>query len=154
MEDLHRYPSYKDLSEGVGRRGPAEPPITKKKITKQQAVGKRPIRRRHGILCGPQNPCHRPMAETVQDVKKTGIRGIVGGRWLLGRANKTTSPVVIFLVPGLFSGAGWSARYTGQRTLEAYDFNRGRIGLFSQFHYVGGIQMYVVIGCTLVVLRA
>ena len=48
----------------------------------------------HGI------PCQRPMADTIQDVRKTGVRGIVGARWLLGgqrRAGKTTSSVVIFL---------------------------------------------------------
>ena len=48
----------------------------------------------HGI------PCYRPMAETVQDVKKTGMRGIVGARWLLRgnrRAGRTTSSVVLFL---------------------------------------------------------
>jgi len=48
----------------------------------------------HGI------PCQRPMADTIQDVKKTGMRGIMGARWLMGgqrRARKTTSSVVIFL---------------------------------------------------------
>ena len=37
--------------------------------------------------------------QTIQDVKKTAIRSIVGARWLLGgprRAGKTSGSVVIF----------------------------------------------------------
>jgi len=40
------------------------------------------------------------MAHTIQDMRKTGMRGIIGARWLVwgqGRAGKTTSSVVIFL---------------------------------------------------------
>jgi len=49
----------------------------------------------HGIAC------QRPMTDTIQDVKKTGLRGIIRTRWLMGgqrRAGKTTSSVVIFSI--------------------------------------------------------
>ena len=82
-------------------------------------------------------PCHRPTAETIyiliQDVKKTGIRDIVGARWLLGgqrRAGKTTSSVVIFLnVPISFhvqeGQTGLKVRGRWLPT-SAYDSDRGR----------------------------
>ena len=114
-------PPNEDLSCLSMRRrgGPGDPPtITKKKTTKcQEASAKagklQPAKHKlttkafdqgqyvemrafvvHGI------PFHQSIAETIQDVKMTGIQGIVGARWPLGgqrRANKTTSSVVIFL---------------------------------------------------------
>jgi len=43
-------------------------------------------------------PCQRPIEDTIQDVKKTGMSGIIETRWLVegqGRAGKTGSSVVI-----------------------------------------------------------
>ncbi|RPB19265.1 hypothetical protein L211DRAFT_641266 [Terfezia boudieri ATCC MYA-4762] len=78
------------------------PPVTKPQVAKHKRTYKVADNKYvdikafvvHGV------PCHRPMADTIQDVKRTGIRGIIGARWLLAgsrRFNKTTSSVVIFL---------------------------------------------------------
>ena len=121
MVDLDRFTLYEDLSEyekEVEDVAPVTPPITKKQTTKRQVVPAKAEKPRpakykpttkaidkerstdtkafvvHGI------PCQRPMADTIQDVRKAGIRGIIGARWLLGgqrRTGKATSSVVIFL---------------------------------------------------------
>ena len=107
----------------------------------------------HGI------PCQQPMADTIQDVRKTGIRGIVGARWLLGgkrRASKTTSSVVIFLsIPISFRVQGGQAgmKVTGRwLPIDAYDFERGRKRQelrpewsFHSSYYVRSTQIYVVL---------
>ncbi|KAF8424213.1 hypothetical protein EV426DRAFT_707967 [Tirmania nivea] len=44
----------------------------------------------------------RPMSETIQDVKKTGLSEVIGARWLqeeYRRVGKLTSSLVIFLDP-------------------------------------------------------
>ena len=48
----------------------------------------------HGVAC------RRPINDTIQDLKRAGMRGVLGARWVLGenrRMNKTTSSVVVFL---------------------------------------------------------
>ena len=122
MVDTDRYILYEDLSDyekEVEDVAPVTPPITKKQTTKRQVVSakaekpqsvkykpttkaiidqERSINTRAFVVHG--IPCQRSMADTIQDVRKTGIRGIVGARWLLGgqrRAGKATSSVVIFL---------------------------------------------------------
>ncbi|KAF8430732.1 hypothetical protein BGX38DRAFT_1277770 [Terfezia claveryi] len=127
MVDVGRFSPYKDLSdyekeEDIGKVGkdeaPVTPPVTKKQPVVHQmgsqvanplaAKHKKPTKPVkveeeyfdpkafvvHGILC------QRPMADTMQDVRKTGMQGIIGARWLLGghrRMGKTTSSVVILL---------------------------------------------------------
>ena len=121
MVDSDRFTLYEDLSDcekEVEDVAPVTPPITKKQTTKRQVVlakaeKPQPVKYKpttkaidqersintkafmvHGISC------QRPMADTIQDVRKAGIRGIIGARWLLGgqrRTGKATSSVVIFL---------------------------------------------------------
>jgi len=81
----------------------------------------------HGI------PCQRTMEDTIQDVKKTGIRGIIGARWLVRgqrRAGKTTSSVVIFLnrAASFHEQEGQMQVKVRERWLPVlvYEFGRGR----------------------------
>ncbi|KAF8421807.1 hypothetical protein EV426DRAFT_643630 [Tirmania nivea] len=81
----------------------------------------------HGI------PTARPMSESVQDVKKVGVSGVIGARWLLGenrRVGKLTSSLVIFLDPKAkvtFDQAGSWITIRGRKLpAEVYDFDRGR----------------------------
>jgi len=78
-------------------------------------------------------PCQRPMADTIQDMKKTGMRGIMGALWLVGgqrRAGKTTSSVVIFLnriVSFHVQEGQMQAKVRGRwLPMSIYDFERGR----------------------------
>jgi len=81
----------------------------------------------HGI------PCQRPMADTIQDMKKKGMRGIMGACWLMGgqrRAGQTTSSVVIFLnrtVSFHVQEGQMQAKVRGRwLPVSIYDFERGR----------------------------
>ena len=140
-----------DYEKEVEDVAPVTPPITKSQTTKRQVVSakagkpqsvkykpttkaidqERSINTRAFVVHG--IPCQRPMADTIQDVRKTGIRGIVGARWLLGgqrRAGKTTSSIVIFLsIPISFQvqegQAGMKVRGHWP-PINAYDFDRGR----------------------------
>lgn len=76
----------------------------------------------HGISC------QRPIAETVQDVRREGFR-VTGARWLVGarrRFGKPTSSVVIYLnaeIP-IYTQDGW-LRVRGRKLpVEVYDFDR------------------------------
>ena len=136
--------TYEDLSEyemepevgGVG------PPSTKKR---GKTAGKpRPAKHRqttkatnvevstkafvvHAI------PCNRPIADTIQDFRKIGMRGILGSQWLLGgnrRIGKTTSSVVIFLdreVSFQAQDGQLKMKVRGQwHPVEVYDFEGDR----------------------------
>ncbi|KAF8420044.1 hypothetical protein EV426DRAFT_613174, partial [Tirmania nivea] len=141
---------YEDLSgyedEGVGERlmeGRVASPVTpRQKATKKPRVAKNkttscPLPSGgkvstsafviHGI------PTARPMSESVQDVKKVGLRGVIGARWLLGenrRVGKLTSSLVIFLDPKAkvtFDQAGSWIKIRGRKLpAEVYDFDRGK----------------------------
>ncbi|KAF8424616.1 hypothetical protein EV426DRAFT_712428 [Tirmania nivea] len=140
-EDLSRYEDKEDDERLVEER--VVPPATRKqKATKRPRVAKNrttscplPSEKKvstlafvvHGI------PTARPMLESVQDVKKVGLRGVIGARWLLGenrRVGKLTSSVVIFLDPKAkvtFDQAGSWIKIRGRKLpAEVYDFDRGR----------------------------
>ncbi|KAF8416305.1 hypothetical protein EV426DRAFT_432378 [Tirmania nivea] len=157
MVDQERFTLYEDLSdyekeEVVKDEAPVTPPVTKKQPVVRQTGPKaakspaakhkkpaKPVKVEndryvdtrafvvHGI------PCHRPMADTIQDVRKTGMRGIMGARWLLGghrKTGKTTSSVVVFLnLPVSFhvQGGQMGMKVRGRcLPVEVYDFERGR----------------------------
>ncbi|KAF8415347.1 hypothetical protein EV426DRAFT_665610 [Tirmania nivea] len=157
MVDEERFTLYEDLSdyekeEVVKDEAPVTPPVTKKQPVVRQTGPKaakspaakhkkpaKPVKVKdieyvdtrafvvHGI------PCHRPMADTIQDVRKTGMRGIIGARWLLGghrRTGKTTSSVVVFLnnlVSFHVQGGQLGMKVRGRcLPVEVYDFERGR----------------------------
>ncbi|KAF8421168.1 hypothetical protein EV426DRAFT_609501 [Tirmania nivea] len=103
---------YEDLSGYEDEEGVVASPATlKQKVTKRSRAIKNkrticPLSSGkqvstsafvvHGI------PTMRPMSEPIQDVKKTGLSGVVGAMWLLGeyrRVGKLTSSLVIFLDP-------------------------------------------------------
>jgi len=118
MLEAGRYSPYEGLSEyekEIEDMALVTPPITKKQTTRRQverpagrpqptkykctkAVDSEYVGTRAFVVHG--IPYQRPMADTIQDMKKTGMRGIIGARWLVGgqrRAGKATSSVVIFL---------------------------------------------------------
>ena len=81
----------------------------------------------HGV------PCRRPINDTIQDLRRAGMRGIRGARWLIGenrRMNKTTSSVVVFLekeISFVISKEGLRMRLRGRNLpVDRYDFDRGR----------------------------
>ena len=83
------------------------------------------------------------MAETIQDIQKTGFKGVRGARWLLGdkrRTGKLTSSVVIFLeerVPFLSEDCCMKIR--GRKLpVSVYDYDRGR----KQIHAAGGFSSW------------
>jgi len=103
MLDAGRYPPYKDLSEyekEMEDLALMTPPITKKQTIGRQverpagrpqptkyskcgkAVGSEYVDTRAPVVHG--IPYQRPLADTIQDVKKTVVRGIMGARWLVG----------------------------------------------------------------------
>ncbi|KAF8420904.1 hypothetical protein EV426DRAFT_674716 [Tirmania nivea] len=141
MED--RSDMYEDLSGYEDEEGIVASLATlKQKVTKRSRVTKNkrticllPSGKKvstsafvvHGI------PTMRPMSETIQDVKKTGLSGVVGARWLLGeyrRVGKLTSSLVIFLDPKAkvtFDEAGSWIKLRGRKlSMDAYDFDRGK----------------------------
>ena len=109
MANSDRFRLYEDLSDyekEVEDVAPVTPPVTKIQATRRQvalakaekphsakykptmkAADKGTIDTRAFVVHG--IPCQRPMADTIQDVRKTGIRGIVGARWLLGGATES-----------------------------------------------------------------
>ena len=73
------------------------------------------------------------MANKIQDMKRTGIRGVMGARWLLEghrRIGKTTSSVVVFLnspVSFIVQGGQMKMKVRGRwLPVEAYNFERGK----------------------------
>ena len=82
----------------------------------------------HGV------PCRRPINDTLQDLRRAGMKGIRGARWLVGenrRMNKTTSSVVVFLeeeIAFVVSKKGLRMRLRGRNLpVDRYDFDRGRM---------------------------
>jgi len=114
----------------------ATPPATKKQVERRHSTkaGKKSQPGKHTppvdngsaraiVIHGV--PCQRPMAEIIQD---TGVRGIMGARWLLGgnrRVGKATSSVVVFFNRTLAIGSHLKMRGRWL-PIVAYDFNRGK----------------------------
>ena len=112
------------------------PPITKKQVEQRHSTkaGKKsqPAKNIPPVDNGSARaivihgvPCQRPMADIIQD---TGMRGIMGARWLLGgnrRVGKATSSVVVFFNRTLAIGSHLKMRGRWL-PIVAYDFNRGR----------------------------
>jgi len=151
MLDTGRFSPYEDLSEyekEIEDVALVTPPITKKQTTRPQverpAGRPQPTKYKRTKAADPEYvdtaafvvhgiPCQRPMADTIQDIKKTGMRGIIGARWLVGgqrRAGKTTSSVVTFLnrVISFHVQEGQMQAKVRGRSLPVsiYDFERGR----------------------------
>ena len=114
---------------------PVTPPVTKKQIpmrTRTTLTGSSPPVKNikafvvHGV------PCRRQVNDTIQDLRRAGMKGIRGARWLIGetpRMNKTTGSVVVFLkeeISFVVSKEGLSMRLRGRNLpVDRYDFDWG-----------------------------
>jgi hypothetical protein len=146
MKEVDEFSPYEDLSEYEKEEEESrDPPPRSQKPKKNQGGKPRPPKNNkqakaidqewvdmkafvvHGVSC------HRPPADITQDLRKIGMRGIIGARWLVGeqrRKEKTTSSVVIFLdnTVSFHVQDGHSRMKIRGRwhPIEVYDFNRGR----------------------------
>jgi len=146
MAEVDGSPAYEDLSEYEKEIGDVWDPTPQSPKTKSTQGGEpRPPKHKkqakaviqehtgnrafvvHGIHC------QRPLADITQDLRRAGIRGIMGTRWLVGeqrRKDKTTSSVVIFLDRTASfhaqDGQLWMKIRGCWHPIDEYDLNRGQ----------------------------
>jgi hypothetical protein len=144
MREADRSSPYEDLSEYEKEVDDWVASPAARKPTKGPAGKPRPAKNRHSTRAADQEvstkafvvhaiSCNRPAADTTQDLRRIGMRGILGSRWLLGehrRAGKATSSVVIFLdreVSFQTQDSQLKMKIRGRwHPVSVYDFDRGR----------------------------